>query len=125
MVAGTILVIGGVAMLTWTITLFDRTGKGTLSPLEPTRVLVVSGPYRHVRNPMFSAVLATLLGEAAIMRSPVLLAWFVLFGAALAIVIPRVEKHRLARRFGPDYDRYHTAVPRWLPRTRRIRACRS
>lgn len=55
---GTVLAAAGVAMLAWTIGLFGRVGQGTLSPFDPPRRLVVRGPYRHVRNPMFSGVLA-------------------------------------------------------------------
>ncbi|TDD39348.1 isoprenylcysteine carboxylmethyltransferase family protein [Nonomuraea terrae] len=118
MAAGAALIMTGVALLAWTIALFDRTGHGTLSPTDPTRHLVVHGPYRYVRNPMFSGVLAILLGEAAMLRSPALLAWFAVFWAALAIAIPRVEEPRLEHRFGADYARYRAAVPRWLPRLR-------
>lgn len=116
--AGAILIAAGAALLAWTIALFDRLGQGTLSPLEPTRRLVVAGPYRHVRNPMFSGVLAILLGEAAIFRSIGVLAWFALFWTTLAILIPLVEEPKLARRFGADYARYRDHVPRWLPRRR-------
>ncbi|MGW3353181.1 methyltransferase family protein [Nonomuraea rubra] len=116
--AGVVLIAAGAGLLAWTIALFDRLGQGTLSPLEPTQRLVVSGPYRHVRNPMFSGVLAILLGEAAITRSIGVLAWFVLFWTILAILIPLVEEPKLARRFGADYDHYRDHVPRWLPRRR-------
>lgn len=113
---GVLLVIAGLAMLAWTISLFHRVGQGTLSPLDPPSALVVTGPYRHVRNPMFTGVLAVLLGEAAITRSPALLAWFALFWTMLAILIPLIEEPKLARRFGADYARYRRHVPRWLPR---------
>ena len=55
---GALLIAGGVAMLAWTISLFAQEGEGTLSPQDPPRTLVVHEPYRHVRHPMFSAVLA-------------------------------------------------------------------
>lgn len=64
------VVVAGVAMLAWSIGLFGQVGKGTLSPFDPPRTLVVRGPYRHVRNPMFCGVLAILLGEAVAARSP-------------------------------------------------------
>jgi protein-S-isoprenylcysteine O-methyltransferase Ste14 len=68
------LIGAGVALWTWTVRLFARIGKGTLAPWDPTQRLVVAGPYRHVRNPMITAVLSVLLGEAALFGSPVLLA---------------------------------------------------
>lgn len=115
---GAVLIVAGLAMLTWTISLFHRVGQGTLSPTDPTRALVVTGPYRHVRNPMFTGALAILLGEAFATRSPVLLGWLVVFFAFLAVVIPRSEEPRLARRFGDAYVRYRDGVPRWVPRLR-------
>lgn len=118
LVLGVLLVVAGVAMEAWAIWLFDRVGKGTLSPLDPTGTLVVRGPYRHVRNPMFSAVFAILLGEAIAARSPVLLAWFAVFFLLTAIGVPRIEEPGLARRFGADYAHYRDNVPRWLPRLR-------
>jgi protein-S-isoprenylcysteine O-methyltransferase Ste14 len=68
-VTGLALIAAGLALWTWTVRLFDRIGKGTLAPWDPTRHLVVEGPYAHVRNPMITAVLAVLLGEAALFGS--------------------------------------------------------
>jgi protein-S-isoprenylcysteine O-methyltransferase Ste14 len=99
-----------------TITLFASVGRGTLAPWDPTRRLVVRGPYRHVRNPMISGVLSILLGEAALLGSFPLLAWFGVFFAANAIYMPLVEEPGLERRFGDDYRTYKRNVPRWVPR---------
>ena len=63
-VAGALLAAAGLGMLAWTVTLFIRIGRGTLAPWDPTRKLVVRGPYAHVRNPMITGVLAILIGEA-------------------------------------------------------------
>lgn len=121
-VVGSVLVAAGGAMLAWTISLFARDGAGTLSPQNPPRTLVMRGPYRHVRHPMFSGVLGIVLGEAIAARSLTLLAWFVLFAFFVAVMVARVEEPRLARRFGSDYARYRDNVPRWLPRLRPWRA---
>ncbi|MBP2371424.1 methyltransferase family protein [Pseudonocardia parietis] len=113
---GALLIAGGVAMLAWTISLFAQQGEGTLSPQDPPRTLVVHGPYRHVRHPMFSAVLAILVGETIATRSLSLLAWLVVFALFVTIMVTRVEEPRLARRFGDDHARYRDNVPRWIPR---------
>ncbi len=115
---GGLLIAAGLAMLLWTVRLFARVGDGTLAPWDPPRRLVLRGPYRHVRNPMITGVLAILLGEAVAFRSPVLLYWFA--GAALvnAVYLPLVEEPQLRRRFGADYVRYARHVPRWIPRVR-------
>jgi protein-S-isoprenylcysteine O-methyltransferase Ste14 len=60
---GVALIAAGLALWLWTLRLFIRIGEGTLAPWDPTRRLVVEGPYRRVRNPMITAVLAVLLGE--------------------------------------------------------------
>ncbi|WP_218163006.1 methyltransferase family protein [Pseudonocardia ammonioxydans] len=121
-VVGSGLGAAGVAMLAWTISLFARDGAGTLSPQNPPRTLVMRGPYRHVRHPMFSGVLGIVLGEAIAARSLTLLAWFALFAFFVAVMVARVEEPRLARRFGSDYARYRDNVPRWVPRLRPWRA---
>jgi protein-S-isoprenylcysteine O-methyltransferase Ste14 len=115
---GGALVVAGVALVAWTATLFSTVGRGTIAPWDPTSRLVVVGPYRHVRNPMISGVLAILLGEAAIFASVPLLLWFAGVFAVNAVYLPLVEEPGIRRRFGPDYDAYRAAVPRWIPRLR-------
>ena len=113
---GAVLVTAGVTLVAWTATLFARVGRGTIAPWDPTSRLVVLGPYRHVRNPMISGVLAILLGEAAIFASVPLLLWFAGVFAVNALYLPLVEEPGLRKRFGADYDAYRANVPRWLPR---------
>jgi protein-S-isoprenylcysteine O-methyltransferase Ste14 len=117
-VTGAALVAAGVGLVAWTATLFARVGRGTIAPWDPTSRLVVLGPYRHVRNPMISGVLAILLGEAALLGSLPLLLWFGAVLAVNAVYLPLVEEPGLRKRFGPDYDAYRANVPRWLPRLR-------
>ncbi|HEX3546663.1 MAG TPA: isoprenylcysteine carboxylmethyltransferase family protein [Mycobacterium sp.] len=118
-IIGCVLIAGGVVMLFWTVYLFDRVGKGTLGVGEvlgqPVN-LVVRGPYRHVRNPMISGVLAILLGEAAVAASGWLLLWFAIFFAVLTTVIQVWEEPHLTKRFGDEYVNYRRNVPRWIPR---------
>ena len=84
-IVGGLLIACGLGLLIWTVLLFDREGKGTLGVGkvmgEPV-VLVVQGPYRHVRNPMITGVLCILLGEAAVLASGWLLLWFAIFSSA-------------------------------------------
>ena len=116
--AGAVLIASGLTLVIWTVALFASVGRGTLAPWDPTSRLVVVGPYRHVRNPMISGVLAILLGEAALFASVPLLAWFATVFAVNAVYFPLVEEPGLRRRFGTDYDAYRANVPRWLPRLR-------
>src|SRR4051794_16672657 len=62
---GGLLIGFGVGMIAWTVALFAGVGRGTLAPWDPPERLVVRGPYRHVRNPMITGVVAVLLGQAA------------------------------------------------------------
>jgi protein-S-isoprenylcysteine O-methyltransferase Ste14 len=113
-----LLIALGLILFVWTVTLFATAGRGTLAPWDPTQRLVVLGPYRHVRNPMISSVLAVLLGEAALLGSLPVFAWFLLFFMLNHLYIPRFEEPGLDRRFGEDYRRYKQRVPRWFPRLR-------
>jgi protein-S-isoprenylcysteine O-methyltransferase Ste14 len=113
---GAALLAAGVGLFVWTVSLFARFGRGTLAPWEPTQQLVVRGPYRHVRNPMITAVTTVLLAEALLFGAPVLLAWAAAFFGVNALWIPRYEERSLERRFGGSYRAYSANVPRWLPR---------
>lgn len=114
--AGVALVLVGLSLWAETVRLFASVGEGTLAPWDPTRKLVVRGPYRRVRNPMISAVAFTLLGEAAALGSIAVLIEFGAFALLNATYIPLAEEPGLLRRFGGEYEEYRHAVPRWIPR---------
>jgi protein-S-isoprenylcysteine O-methyltransferase Ste14 len=118
-VVGGLLIAGGFGMWLWTVSLFHRIGKGTLGlgkvMGEPVHLVVV-GPYRHVRNPMISGVLAILLGEAAIAASGSLLLWFAIFLTLQEIALRVWEEPHLTQRYGSEYVDYRQNVPRWIPR---------
>jgi protein-S-isoprenylcysteine O-methyltransferase Ste14 len=113
---GAVLIVAGLLLMYRTIALFATVGQGTLAPWDPTQRLVVQGPYRHVRNPMISGVMCVLLGEAALLGSPPVAAWWLVFFAVNAIWMPLVEEPGLVRRFGVEYEDYRRAVPAWVPR---------
>jgi protein-S-isoprenylcysteine O-methyltransferase Ste14 len=106
---GAVLVVIGLALVVWTVTLFVKVGHGTLAPWDPTSKLVVRGPYRFVRNPMITGVGTMLAGEAIAIE-------LTIFAVVNAIYFPLVEEPGLARRFGAEYEEYCSRVPRWLPR---------
>ena len=115
-IAGILLVLAGLWLLTGTIRLFATVGKGTLAPWDPTQKLVVAGPYRYVRNPMITGVLTILLGQAFVMGSVALASLALFFLAVNHVYFILSEEPGLVRRFGEDYRRYAQHVPRWLPR---------
>jgi protein-S-isoprenylcysteine O-methyltransferase Ste14 len=115
---GLFVAAAGLGLVGCTVALLQVVGGGTLAPWDPAERLVVSGPYLHLRNPIIVGVAATLLGEAMLFRSWVLLLWAAGFLAANLLFIPWVEEPGLERRFGDSYRRYRDRVPRWIPRLR-------
>jgi protein-S-isoprenylcysteine O-methyltransferase Ste14 len=115
-IAGALVFAAGFALFVWCVSLFARIGRGTLAPWDPTRRLVVAGPYRHVRNPMITAVGTMLAGETLFFHSARIGAWLLLFMAINHAFFLLIEEPGLVRRFGEEYERYRAAVPRWLPR---------
>jgi protein-S-isoprenylcysteine O-methyltransferase Ste14 len=91
---------------------------GTPAPVAPTERLVVGGLYRHVRNPMYLAVEAAILGQALLLGRIVLVAYAALIGAVFWAFVRLYEEPTLARRYGAEYDAYRRAVPAWWPRLR-------
>ncbi len=61
---GLVLMLVGLIIMLWCIINFALKGKGTLSPADPTKKLVVTGLYKFSRNPMYIGVLLILFGEA-------------------------------------------------------------
>lgn len=106
----------GLFLAVWTCRLFVTAGRGTPAPWDPPRNLVVRGPYRHVRNPMITAVLLLLAAEALLLRSWALAGWLLVFFGGNAVYFPLFEEKDLEQRFGEAYRRYRANVPRWLPR---------
>ena len=116
---GFLLILVGLALVTWCISLFARVGKGTLAPWDPTSKLVAVGPYRFTRNPMITGVATILTGEAVLVGSWHLALWALTFIALNHIHFLLVEEPGLERRFGESYLEYKRAVPRWVPRVRK------
>lgn len=115
---GVVCMLAGLALLGWCVGLFARVGQGTLAPWNPTRRLVVVGPYRYTRNPMISGVALLLLGQALCWGSWVLGLWAGLFVLINHTFFVLAEEPGLERRFGAPYREYKANVPRWLPRRR-------
>ena len=93
-------------------------GGGTPAPVAPTDRLVVGGLYRHVRNPMYVAVGATIAGQALLLGRPVLLGYLAVFWLAVASFVRFYEEPTLSERYGEQYAAYKQAVPAWRPRLR-------
>jgi protein-S-isoprenylcysteine O-methyltransferase Ste14 len=113
---GWILVGAGAFVLIRAFARFVVEGLGTPAPVAPTERLVVGGLYRYVRNPMYLAVAATIIGQSLIFGQPVLLLYAGAFLLTVAAFVRWYEEPTLRRQFGSDYEAYLQAVPGWWPR---------
>lgn len=113
--AGLLVVAGGLVLLH---AFFDFAwhGRGTPAPPAPTEHLVVRGPFRWVRNPMYVAVHAVVLGQVIAFQSWPLAVY--LGGVVLVtlLFVHAYEEPTLHRTHGAEYADYVAAVPRWVPR---------
>ena len=114
-VLGAIVTMAGALLALWCILTFVFVGKGTPAPFDPPRALVVRGPYRYVRNPMYIGGGAALLGAAIYYQSMALTAYAVLFVLAMNLFVRLSEEPILRRSFGRDYEDYCRQVGRWWP----------
>lgn len=112
-VLGAVLAFSCLMLATWSIRRFWASGT-SIVPIRPTTALVIEGPYRLTRNPMYLGLLLLYMGVACWfgLLWPLLLAP-VLVWAMGAAVIGREERY-LARKFGDEYRRYQAQVRRWL-----------
>jgi|SRR5690606_591439 len=115
-VAACALIVLGVFVLLDGVWRFARAGRGTPSPTAPTERLVVEGPYRYVRNPMYMAVGAVILGQVLLFFTWMLVAYLAAFVVAVIAFVTLYEEPTLRRTFGAEYDAYKSSVPGWFPR---------
>jgi protein-S-isoprenylcysteine O-methyltransferase Ste14 len=113
---GLIGVLGGLLVLLWCAREFYVAGRGTLAPWDPPRILVVSGPYRYCRNPMYIGVELILIGWAAFYRSATLASYALVVAIAFHLRAVLAEEPWAAATFGDAWSAYRSRTPRWLPR---------
>jgi protein-S-isoprenylcysteine O-methyltransferase Ste14 len=106
----------GLAALVECFARFALKGLGTPAPVAPPKHLVVTGLYRHVRNPMYVAVVAIILGWALWFGSAVLFAYAVVVWLGFTAFVLVYEEPTLRATFGNQYETYCANVGRWIPR---------
>lgn len=111
---GIFLCLVGLVILFHCIFRFIVEGKGTISPADPTKRLVVKGLYKFSRNPMYLGVMTILVGETIFSNTYILLIYSILVGTAFNIFVITREEPRLKRYFGEEYERYKNKVRRWI-----------
>lgn len=115
-VAGMIIGATGAAVALWCIFTFAFIGRGTPAPFDPPRRLVIKGPYRFVRNPMYIGAGLALVGATLFYGSWPLLGYAGLFFLITHLFVVLYEEPTLRRTFGPEYEAYCRQVRRWWPR---------
>ena len=114
--AGMIVAAAGATIAVWCILAFALVGHGTPAPFDPPRRLVVRGPYRVVRNPMYIAVTALIAGQGLLFGSVTVLEYGAIVWAGFFLFVVAYEEPALGEQFADEYKRYRANVRRWLPR---------
>lgn len=114
-VLGLFCIAFGAVLLGACIVEFARSGRGTLSPVDPPRRLVIRGLYRYVRNPMYLSVTIVVLGEVLVTRSSALFVYWAIWFSSANLFVMGYEEPTLRRCFGASYDEYTRRVGRWIP----------
>jgi len=117
-IIGVLLAAAGTAVLVHAFVKFVVEGLGTPAPVAPPERLVIGGPYRYVRNPMYLGVLAAIGGQALLLWQPVLFWYGLAVAVAVVVFVLGYEQPTLHRQFGAEYEEYQRAVPGWWPRLR-------
>ena len=107
----------GLLLSIWSVrTFYTRGGEGTPGPWRPISNLIISGPYRYVRNPMILGVVSLLLFESTLFNSMPFLLWAFVFFVGNIIYFKTFEERELIKRFGTDYENYKNEVPMLFPK---------
>ena len=114
--AGGILITLGLIGLLDSFARFALQGVGTPAPVFPTRHLVVTGLYRYVRNPMYAAVVITILGQGLTLGNVNVLEYGALVWLLFHLFVLIYEEPTLRANFGSEYKYFCAEVPRWIPR---------
>ncbi len=110
----TVGTVGAVIAL-WSVFTFIVIGKGTPAPFDPPRKLVIRGPYRFVRNPMYIGAAVVLTGAAIYYQHAPLLIYAGIFILMCHLFVVIYEEPTLRRSFAREYEDYCSRVHRWRP----------
>lgn len=115
---GVLILAASILVLLEAFARFALQGIGTPAPVLPTHHLVVTGLYRHVRNPMYVAVVGAILGQSMILGNLILVLYAALVWLVSHLFVVLYEEPTLRRKFGAEYAEFCANVPRWVPRLR-------
>ncbi|MBI2185413.1 MAG: isoprenylcysteine carboxylmethyltransferase family protein [Thaumarchaeota archaeon] len=107
------IIVAGVFLAAWAFLTFQRAGTSP-DVYEATKVVVVVGPFRYSRNPIYLSFAVTYLGIASAFNAlwSILLFPVALLAMHYGVIVQ--EERYLERKFGEEYLRYKRKVRRWL-----------
>ncbi|WP_369938434.1 methyltransferase family protein [Xanthomonas tesorieronis] len=110
---GGVVAVAGLLLSVLCLALFVQRRTTVLPERDPSS-LVLRGPHRHTRNPMYLSLVLSYAGLCVQIGWPWALLLLPLPLLALQRVVIPFEEARLRERFGSAYDRYCAQVRRWL-----------
>ena len=112
-IIGWVLIVTGMSLAMWGRTTFTRL-KTPVYPNRDARLLVVEGPYRFSRNPMYTGIIIACIGGCAVLAS----LWPLITVSVATVIlyhgVIRREERYLTDEFGDDYREYQRHVGRWF-----------
>jgi protein-S-isoprenylcysteine O-methyltransferase Ste14 len=115
-IPGAVLILAGLVVIVHAFARFVTEGIGTPAPIAPPKHLVVGGFYRYVRNPMYVALVALILGQGLWLAQPSVLIYGVIVWVITALFVKIYEEPTLANTYGEEYEDYRRHVRAWIPR---------
>ena len=119
-IIGVLMIAAGLPVLLDSFTRFAIQGMGTPAPVAAPQHLVVTGLYRHVRNPMYVAVSLLIFGQGLLFGSVSVLELGVVVWLGFFAFVVFYEEPVLRQKFGKEYEEFCARVPRWIPRLKPI-----
>jgi protein-S-isoprenylcysteine O-methyltransferase Ste14 len=119
-IIGVLMITAGLPILLDSFTRFAIQGMGTPAPVAAPQHLVVTGLYRHVRNPMYVAVSLLIFGQGLLFGSVSVLELGVVVWLGFFAFVVFYEEPVLRQKFGKEYEEFCARVPRWIPRLKPI-----
>jgi protein-S-isoprenylcysteine O-methyltransferase Ste14 len=112
--AGLALYVAGIGLMAWALLTLKRTYQLGGSDPRPADHMVLYGPYRFIRHPMYTAALSISLGLALLLQS---LAFFAVFGIYLMLILALIpeEENGLQRAYRDEYRSYQKHVRKLIP----------
>ena len=111
-IPGVLLLAVALGLIVWTAVLMFRAGT-TPNPTRPTTALLIDGPFRFTRNPMYLANELIVIGVGLAFNAP----WVILMAIPAALLTSRLvidkEERYLAAKFSAEYLHYKARVRRW------------